>query len=175
MIEIIPAQTGDSLEHMITLSQEYVTWMLGEVRTRYPDLDAQEFSSKRTYDDIRKKFPGEHVPPDGCLLIARNDGQVSGCIALARLSGDIAEMRTLYVRPSFRGTGAGKKLVETLLDQARTLGYKRVRLDTLRFMESAQTLYRSYGFYDIEPYREMSPSMGHYICFFECNMDARTS
>src|SRR5215510_13177504 len=115
MIEIVSAQTGEALEHVITLSYEYVTWMVAEIRNQYPELDINEFTSEHDYDDIRKKFPGEHVPPDGCLLIALNGEEVCGCVALGRLTESIGEMRTLFVRPACRGTGVGKKLVETAL------------------------------------------------------------
>src|ERR1041385_2255687 len=110
MIDIIPAQVGDALEDVILLSQEYASWMLDEVRQRYPDMDLNEMASEHEYDDVRKKFPGEHVPPQGCLLVARQDGVTCGCIALGKLTDTICEMRTLYVRPECRGGGVGKQL-----------------------------------------------------------------
>lgn len=170
MIEIVPAQSGEALEHVITLSQEYVSWMISEIKKHYPDLDINEFTSEHTYDDIRKKFPGEHVPPRGCLLIAKNEDRVCGCIALGRLSETIGEVRTLFVRPSCRGMGIGKKLVETILENARQFGYKHVRLDTLGFMHNALKLYRSYGFEDIPPYIDLSDNLKQYICFLELNL-----
>lgn len=170
MTDIIPAQTGEALDHFITLTQEYVTWMLAEIREHYPQLDIQAFAAEHTYDDIRKKFPGEHLPPDGCLLIATDNGQVCGCIAVGRLSDTVCELRTLFVRPTCRGSGVGKKLAEFAINQASDLGYNAVRLDTLGFMESAQSLYRSLGFYPIEPYLELSPSLKPYIRFFECQL-----
>src|SRR5258708_25539944 len=111
MIDIVSAQTGQALEDFITLSQEYVTWMTAEIRERYPALDIKEFISEHAYEDIRKKFPGEHIPPYGCLLIAMSQGNVCGCIALGKLADGIGEMRTLYVRPAFRVLGVGNKLV----------------------------------------------------------------
>jgi ribosomal protein S18 acetylase RimI-like enzyme len=170
MIEIISVQTGEALEHVITLSQEYVGWMIAEIRERYPELDIHEFTSEHDYDDIRKKFPGEHVPPNGCLLVALSDDKACGCIALGKLSKTIGEMRTLYVRPAWRGTGVGKKLVEASLNEARKFGFGYVRLDTLAFMDSALKLYRSLGFYDIAPYRDISASLREHICFLELNL-----
>jgi GNAT superfamily N-acetyltransferase len=175
MIDIVSAQAGDALEHVITLSQEYVTWMIAEIRERYLELDIHEFTSEHAYDDIRKKFPGDHVPPEGCLLIALSNDAVCGCIALAKLTNTICEMRTLYVRPAFRGAGVGKTLVEASLNVARKVGYSHVRLDTLAFMNSALTLYRSVGFYDIEPYREISASLRQYICFLELDLTDKTA
>jgi ribosomal protein S18 acetylase RimI-like enzyme len=170
MIHIISAQAGAPLEHVITLSQEYVTWMLAEIRQHYPQLDTREFTSEHAYDDIRKKFPGEHVPPDGCLLLALDGDAACGCVALGRLDKTVGELRTLYVRPACRGGGVGRKLVEAALEQARAFGYRTVRLDTLGFMTSALGLYRSLGFQDIPPYRDLSASLKPYICFLELKL-----
>ena len=170
MIDIIPAQVGDALEDVIQLSKEYVNWMFGEVRQRYPDFDLNEFASGHEYDDVRKKFPGEHVPPYGCLLVARQDGLTCGCIALAKLTDTICEMRTLFVRPEYRGSGVGRQLAEACLNEARKFGYHTIRLDTLASMESAHNLYRSMGFYPIEPYNDLSDSLKRYIRFFECKL-----
>ena len=170
MIDIIPAQVGDALEDVIQLSQEYVNWMIVEARKHYPDLDLHEFASEHEYDDVRKKFPGEHVPPHGCLLLARQDGITCGCIALGRLTDTICEMRTLFVRPEYRGSGVGRQLAEACLNEARKFGYQTIRLDTWAFFESAQNLYRSMGFYAIEPYNDVSDSLKQRIRYFEAKL-----
>jgi GNAT superfamily N-acetyltransferase len=172
MIEIVPAQTGEALEHLITLAGEYAVWMVAEARAHYPDMNTDELASEHAYDDIRQKFPGEHIPPDGCCLVAMNDGEACGCIALGKLSEGVCEMRTLFVRPACRGLGVGRKLAETSIETARRLGYHTMRLDTLAFMHGAQTLYRSLGFYDIEPYLALSASLRRHICFFELQLSA---
>ena len=170
MIDIVPAQTGNALEHVITLSQEYVAWMMAELRAHYPEVDHGVFSADHDYDDVRHKFPGEHVPPQGCLLLARDDGAVCGCVALGPLDGASSEMRTLYVRPAFRGRGVGKRLAEASLAEARKLGYRAVRLDTLAFMASALGLYHALGFHSVPPYRDVAPALRPYIRFLECDL-----
>lgn len=167
MIKIIPAYSGEALEHAVMISQRYVDWMLDEIQVNYPELDIAEFKSEHEYDDVRDKFPGEHIPPHGNLLVAMNDGQPAGCIALGKLSETICELRALYVLPEFRGLGIGRELVEAILHDAKNRGYLYARLDTLRFMEGALNLYRSFGFYEIEPYLEMSESLKQYIRFLE--------
>lgn len=170
MIEIIPAYRGEALEHVIQLSQEYVMWMIGEIHVHYPELDLSEFTSEHEYDDVRKKFPGEHVPPDGCLLVARVDDKVCGCVAVGRLSETVCEVRTLFVRPECRGSGVGKRLAQAALDEARRLGYEMARLDTLGFMEGAQQLYCSLGFNPIPPYLDLSDNLKRYIRFYELRL-----
>jgi ribosomal protein S18 acetylase RimI-like enzyme len=144
--------------------------MIAEIQEHYPALDINEFVSEHDYDEIRKKFPGEHVPPDGCLLIALNDGRACACVALGRLSKNICEMQTLYVQPAFRSKGVGKKLALASISEAHRFEFSYVRLDTLAFMNKALDLYRSLGFYDIEPYRNISASLKRYICFLELKL-----
>jgi ribosomal protein S18 acetylase RimI-like enzyme len=170
MIEIVPAQSGEAFDQFIGLALEYVTWMRAEIEAQYPTLDLATFAAEHAYDDIRRKYPGDSIPPNGCLLIAMSEGMACGCIALGRLEPTICEVRTLYVRPACRGIGVAKKLVEAVLNEAHQFGYQHVRLDTLGFMESAQGLYRSFGFYEIAPYGHGSPSLRQYVRFLELDL-----
>ncbi len=170
MFEIVPADTEARIQQTILLSQEYVDWMTASLRQRYPELELAQFVTDHDYDDVRAKFPGEHVPPYGRLLLAVKGEESCGCIALGRLSESICEMRTLYVRPACRNLGVGKGLAEAVLNEARQIGYTHMRLDTLAFMESALKLYYSLGFQPTEPYREVPGDLKPYIRFFEIDL-----
>jgi ribosomal protein S18 acetylase RimI-like enzyme len=92
------------------------------------------------------QLPGIYAPPSGRLLLARVQGQPAGCVALKRAGEGIGELKRLYVRPAFRGTGLGRRLTERALSEALQIGYRTIRLDTLPSMTEAQALYRSLGF-----------------------------
>lgn len=100
--------------------------------------------------DIRHQYGA----PNGCLLLVTDGDNTVGCAGVRRWQGDIAELKRMYLRPDFRGKGAGQRLLDAALDRARGLGYRSIRLDTLPSMQAAVALYRKYGFQDIPPYRE---------------------
>ena len=92
----------------------------------------------------------EYGPPTGGAFLADD----MGFVGVRRFAGDVAELKRMYVAPAARGRGLGRALAEAAVEEARRLGYRRLRLDTLATMEAAVALYRSLGFVDIEPYRE---------------------
>jgi len=108
----------------------------------------------QNFDAEVANLPGEYAPPGGRLLLAFERGTAAGCVALRKIADGIGEMKRMYVRPAHRGTGLGRRLAEAVLSEARAIGYRAVRLDTLPSMVSAQKLYVSLGFVDIPPYNE---------------------
>jgi putative acetyltransferase len=111
----------------------------------------REYADSLGVDLSFQDFESELADPLGfyeLVLLAEN-----GCVALRRIDAETCEMKRLYVRPAWRRSGVGRKLAEAVITEARARGYRRMLLDTLPEMETAQTLYRSIGFRDTEPYR----------------------
>lgn len=91
--------------------------------------------------------------PTGALLLAYKDDLPAGCAGIRRIDDETAELKRMYVQDRCRRQGIGVRLLEWSLQKAKELGYEKIRLDTLQSMTAAQALYRSFGFYEIEPYR----------------------
>jgi GNAT superfamily N-acetyltransferase len=100
-----------------------------------------------------ERLPGPYRPPRGRLYLAWLEGRPVGCVALRPVGPAVAEVKRLFVLPAARGQGAGRALMTALLDDARRLGYERVRLGTLDEMTAAQRLYAFLGFVEIPNYQ----------------------
>ena len=128
------------------------------------DLDAvhilfREYADSLAFDLFFQDFeeeleslPGRYTVPEGCLLVAENKDSIAGCVAVRKIEGGVCEMKRLFVRPEYRGTGIGRKLAMEIIRTAIRLGYSRMRLDTTPSMNAATSLYRSLSFYDTAPY-----------------------
>jgi GNAT superfamily N-acetyltransferase len=107
----------------------------------------------QSFDEELAGLPGRYAPPQGTILLAEAEGgAIAGVIAMRALDPFTAEMKRLFVRPSYQGTGLGRALAEAIIDAARRRGYSRMRLDTLPMMGSAIALYRKLGFVEIPAY-----------------------
>lgn len=136
---IAAAQVPGDIEEVRALFLEYATW-LGE------DLCFQGFDAELA------GLPGDYTGKRGALFVARNGRDAAGCIALRPFDVDTGQIKRLYVRPPFRGSGLGKSLALRALDSARHVGYRRLVLDTLDRMDSAVRLYENLGFRQIPAY-----------------------
>ena len=155
MIHIAEALTDTAISQVRALFREYST--LNGVEVCLQDFEAEVTS-----------LPGFYGRPAGRLLLALQDGPAGdgapiGCVALRKLEEGICEMKRLYVRPGFRNAGAGRALVESLIAEARAMGYEKMRLDTLPIMREAQALYRNLGFVEIPPYSKNRPANALYF------------
>lgn len=131
-----------------------VTQLLRSYAASLPiDLGYQNF------DGELERLAAIYGPPDGSLLLAMSgSGGYTGCVGIRSLSIDgICELKRLFVRPESRGAGLGLALVLAAIEEAKKLGYREMRLDSLPSMETAIALYRKLGFSSIEPYYHPAP------------------
>lgn len=139
-MEIIRAETPEAIEQARSLFREYEAW-LGI------SLCFQNFEEEVA------NLPGRYAAPDGRLFLAFVDENPAGCIALRKLEEGICEMKRLFVREDFRGRKIGIILIEKLIEEAKAIGYQKMRLDTYPAkMANAVKLYESHGFREIPPY-----------------------
>lgn len=90
----------------------------------------------------RSSWPG---PREG-LWLARLGGRTVGSVTLIEEDRKLGRLGHLVLLPDARGTGAGRRLVETVLAAARAAGYERLHLFTFSDLRAAGALYRSVGF-----------------------------
>ncbi len=139
-LNIVRVERGPILNNLRDLFVEYA-------ESLDFDLDFQNFKEELA------QLPGEYASPDGCLFIAFYGDLPVGCVGLRKMEGNICEMKRLYVRPRYRTLGIGKVLAESIIQEARSKGYERMRLDTVPSMKKARALYYALGFKEIKPYR----------------------
>lgn len=108
----------------------------------------------QNFDKELENLPGDYAPPTGRLTLVTFNALPAGCVAMHKIDEQVCEMKRLYVRPQFRGTGLGRELAEKIIAEARHIGYRKLRLDTVEpRMQTAVALYRKLGFREIAPYR----------------------
>jgi ribosomal protein S18 acetylase RimI-like enzyme len=114
--------------------------------------------------------PGTYFRADGGeFWVVEENGVIRATVAVM-LHDDAGELKTLYVHPSLRRQGWGRRLTELAMDYARTRGKTKMILwsDT-RFLD-AHSLYRSMGYREIG-IRELHDSNNSVEYGFEASLD----
>ena len=138
MIDIRHACFPEDLEAVNSIFREYVA--SASVSLEFQDYEA-EFAG----------LPGKYAAPQGRLLLAWRGTTAVGCVALREVDVQTCEMKRVYVRPQARGEKLGRRLVERILEEARSAGYARMCLDVLPEFVAARHLYASLGFTPTAP------------------------
>jgi len=139
MLQILPATTIEQVESVRELWRSY--W--------------SEFGFTPCFQGFDREvaeLPGKYAPPSGRLLMAVEDGEVIGAIALRAVDAETCEAKRLYVIPAHRGGGISRLLMRRIMDEARSIGYRRMVGDTMPVMTQALAMYDRMGFRRIDGY-----------------------
>jgi putative acetyltransferase len=147
------------------LLQEYTAWAftIAEDSVQAPTFQGLE--------QELESLPGIYAPPIGSLLLARQDRQPAGCVALKGRDATTGELKRLYVRPAFRGQKIGRQLVAVLVEKARKIGYQRLILDSHISMKAAHAIYQAAGFHKVDTPRDFLESLKPIVVFMEMSLN----
>jgi GNAT superfamily N-acetyltransferase len=149
MTTVLQATMPDHKDEVNNLFAEYLRWVCPRILQEYNAVFDAESILIRDMEKI-KIF----LPPKGILLLAFQDGAPAGCACSRAIGDHVAELKRMYVRPTFRRKGIGRLLVNRSIEKIISSGYTFYRLDSAGFMSDAHALYRSFGFKDISAYEE---------------------
>ena len=168
IVEIREAKLPNDIDFIRRLWIDYLTWGNDKMQLLY---GVHPHHPKETVEqDI--EMIDKFLQPNGRLLLAFADNNACGIGCLKSINEEIGEIKRMFVDPSFRKNGAGKAILQSLLNAAKETGYKKVRLDSPKFMEAAHSLYRSFGFKDISAYPEVEipEEFRQYLLFMELDL-----
>jgi GNAT superfamily N-acetyltransferase len=129
------------------LFREYGQWVAGRLEQDV-GITFTEADLARHHEGFRGELP-RLLGSRGRLLVARLGDNPVGVGTLKPVDGTTAEIKRMYVRPAAQGLGVGRAILARLVQDARAEGYATVRLETLRFMTTAQAMYRAFDFVEV--------------------------
>ena len=135
-------------------ARSLITELNAELSGMYPEPGATHFGLD----------PAQVAEGQGAFLVIVRDGIPVGCGAVRRIDADTAELKRMYVSPTLRGTGLGRRLVAALEAEALGLGVRRLVLETGTRQLAAIALYRATGFQTIPLYGEYVRSPETSVC-----------
>src|SRR5215213_8833179 len=171
VVEIRDAKFPTDVDDIRRLWIDYLTWGNGTMQMLY---GVHPHNPEQTVEQDMQMI-AKFLPPDGRLMLAFIGNNVCGIGCLKSINKEIGEIKRMFVDPSLRRVGAGKALLQSLLNAAKEAGYKKVRLDSPKFMEAAHSLYRNFGFRDIPVYPEVEipEEFRQYLLFMELDLSVK--
>lgn len=139
-IDIRVAKSKIDFEIAKSLIIEYVKWLNIDLTFQY-------------YDNEINNLQDMYIEPKGGLIIASENNIDVGVVGIREFEGKICELKRMYVKEHYRKSGIGREMLEMAVDYAKSLGYCKIKLDTLSSLQAAIKLYLDYGFIETSAYR----------------------
>ncbi|WP_274426620.1 bifunctional helix-turn-helix transcriptional regulator/GNAT family N-acetyltransferase [Chelativorans sp. YIM 93263] len=123
---------------------------IGWITHRQAVLYSEEYGWGETFEalvaEILSTFVRNFDPRYEASWVAERHGAIVGSVFIAKETNETAKLRLLYVEPSARGLGIGRRLVDECLRFARAKGYRTITLWTNDVLVSARRIYQNAGF-----------------------------
>lgn len=160
--------TNKELDQVRALLRAYIAWHRQHHRE---DIQlVEQYFDGAAFEQELASLPGPYAAPGGCLFLASRDGVPAGCVALREIDAHASEMKRMFVDTHLQGKGVGRALAQAVVERARAMGYRSVRLDTSIRQHKAQALYRGLGFRVIEPYYALPANLRNWMVFMELSL-----
>lgn len=180
MVEFIPINLNVHKSLLVDLNEEYLSWIARELKKHY-DVDIFNMEGTIQNNKIEQKVLirayakasveqlTSYIPPEGIYYILQIDEKIAGMGALRKIKMNVGEVKRMYIRPEYRGQGLGKILLSQILRKAKEFRFSTIRLETGKFMTTAQFIYHEAGFREIDEYPEIEtpPPLRAYWLFME--------
>jgi putative acetyltransferase len=165
---IVYPNNQEELDHVRKLIRGFVSWH----RNRHLEDIAliDEYFDADVFEEELSTLPAKYAMPRGRLLLAFYDDQPAGCIALHELDAQNCEMKRLFVYEQFHGKGIGYLLAKAIIEEARSIGYTSMKLDTSIRQTEALRLYDQLGFRKTGPYYAVSEKLENWLVFMELTL-----
>jgi GNAT superfamily N-acetyltransferase len=164
MLVISQIKSETEIAAVQELVREFFAWALTF------DADAGQAPTFNQLEEELATLPGIYAPPSGRFLLAMQDGQPAGCVALKGHDATTSELKRLYVRSTYRGQRIGWQLVSRLVEEARQIGYERIVLDSHSSMRKAHEIYQALGFKKVKTPDDFPEAYKPFVVFMECDL-----
>jgi len=173
-LKFVRADLEQHREVLTRFNIEYLSWASESVHQRFglslPSLLGMPIPD---YVDGALDKLCDGTPPNGIVYVVFDGEAALGMGGLRRIRDGVGEIKRIYVSQASRGGGTGAKILDRLVGDARSFGYRELMLETGPFMTSAHRLYEAVGFADIAPYpeAEVPAALHHDWRFMRCLLD----
>ena len=154
LVDFVILNTVKHLPILLDLNTAYLDWIVQECKKQLKINLNSIIGSSHSYASKILDELELFQHPGGIFYLLRVKGDIVGMGALRKLSPEVGEIKRMYIKPDYQGKGYGKLMLTRLIKKGEKLGYTSLRLDILPFMKSAQRLYHSVGFVEIDEYPE---------------------